>query len=281
MPYPAARPQFLVAALLAAVVALAPAQARELAKDPDDLVPVELATVGVDPAGGAPLVLLREPESGDVVPIRIGPAEARAILMAQQGVPVPRPQTHDLLARVLEGFDASLERLFVDDLSDGIYYGMLELAVEGRDEPLLIDTRPSDGLALAVRTGARILVSPEILQAGRDRDYEALEDDQVVTALGVTVVEATDDLREALGLSDRTGVLVSGARGPASHMGLSEGHLIVAVNDEAVETPMDFLDRVRETPRGERATIRFHDGDAEQEMELSTDVPDSDEGITL
>ena len=258
-------------------------QARELAVEPDDLVPVELATVGVDPVGGSPLVLLREPDSGDVVPIRIGVAEARAILMAQHGVDVPRPQTHDLIGNVLEGLDATLERVLVDDLSDGIYYGMLELAVEGRDEPVLVDSRPSDALALAVRANARILVSPEILQAGEDLEYEGMEDDQVVTALGITVVEATEDLRAALGLPDRDGVIVSGVRGRAAHLGLEEGALILAVNGETPETPMDFLDLVRATPDGERADIRFLQDGEEEEIELSTDIPRErrEEGITL
>ncbi|QIT54183.1 hypothetical protein HC341_02480 [Aquisalimonas sp. 2447] len=259
------------------------AQARDLAVDPDDLVPVELATVGVDPAGGAPLVLLREPDSGDVVPIRIGVAEARAILMAQHDVDVPRPQTHDLVGNILAGLDATLQRVLVDDLSDGIYYGMLELAVEGRDEPVLVDTRPSDGLALAVRSGARILVSPEILQAGEDLEYEGMEDDQVVTALGITVVEATDDLRSALGLPDRDGVIVSGVRGRAGHLGLEEGALILSVNDETPEMPMDFLDLVRATPDGQRARVRFLQDGEEEEIELSTEIPRErrEEGITL
>lgn len=262
---------------------LSGAHARELAMDPDDMVPVELATIGVDRTGGTPLVLLREPESGDVVPIRIGLAEARAILMAQQDVPVPRPQTHDLIGNVLEGLDATLVRVLVDDLSNGIYYGMLELNVAGRDEPVLVDTRPSDGLALAVRTDARILVSPEILQAGQDLEYEGIEDDQVVTALGITVVEATDDLRDALDIGDRGGVIVSGVRGHAAHVGLTEGTLIIAVNDETPETPMDFLDLVRDTPSGERARIRYLDQGEEREIEVPTDVPDRRrrEGITL
>uniref|UniRef100_UPI0025BF20CA bifunctional nuclease family protein n=1 Tax=Aquisalimonas sp. TaxID=1872621 RepID=UPI0025BF20CA len=120
------------------------AQARDLAMDPEDMIAVELATVGVDRAGGAPVVLLREPDSGDVVPIHIGFAEARAILMEQHGVPVPRPQTHDLVGSILQGLDATLERVFVDNLADGIYYGMLELSVAGQDAPVHVDTRPSD-----------------------------------------------------------------------------------------------------------------------------------------
>lgn len=272
----------LLLALMAVLVS-AQAQARELAVDPDDLVPVELATVGVDPRSRGPLVLLREPDSGDVVPIHIGVAEARAILMALHDISVPRPQTHDLVGNVLDGLNATLERVLVDDLSDGVYYGMLELAVEGRDDPVLVDTRPSDGLALAARSGARILVSPEILQAGRDLEYEGMEDDQVVTALGVTVVEATDDLRAALDLPDRDGVIVSGVRGRASHLGLREGALIVAVNGETPETPMDFLDLVRATPDDERASLRFVQDDEEMEIELSTALPrqPGDEGITL
>ncbi len=95
-----------------------------------------------------------------------------------------------------------------------------------------------------------------------------------MTALGITVVALTGELREAMELGDREGVLVSRAVGAAANAGLAAGALILSVNGETPESPLDFLELVRKTPSGEKARIVFwHDGE-EHEIELSTDVPD-------
>lgn len=241
---------------------------------PDDLVPVELATVGLNRATGIPVVLLREPGSGAVVPILIGPAEAQAILFALHQVPTPRPMTHDLMTNLLSTLNATLERVLVYGLVENTYLGALELSIAGREEPVLVDTRPSDALALAARTGAAILVSPEILVAGQDLDYEGLGSDQVVTALGITVVDASSAWREALDIpGELSGVLVSRVTGEAADSGLAAGALITAVNGEVPDSPMEFLELVRRTPSGEPAQIDYwQDGDAGA-MSLPTDVP--------
>lgn len=248
-------------------------QARELAVPVGELIPVELATVGVVPGTSAPVVLLREPESGDIVPIFIGLAEARAILMALRDVPVSRPQTHDLIRNLLQATNATLERVVVDDLVDGTYLGALELHLADRDERILVDTRPSDGLALAARTDALILVAPRVLEAGRSLEYEGLQDDQVVSALGITVEEATAELRQALGLPDEPGLLVSGSRGRAADAGMRPGSLLLSVNDETPDSPMHFLELVRETPTGQRSRIRYWQDGETREISLATDVP--------
>lgn len=269
--------RLLALAVLAGSLLLS-AQARELAVERDELVVVELATVGMDRMSGAPVVLLREPKSGDVVPIIVGMNEARAILMAMHEVPVPRPMTHDLLRDLIGAMDARLENVLVDGLVDGTYMGLLELKLSGRDEPLLVDTRPSDGLALAMRTGAGIHVAPSILQAGQEMEFEGLEEDQVVTAIGITVVEATPELREGLGLPAKEGVVVSRATGHAAAVGIEPGSLIREVNGETPESPMAFLDLVRKTPADEQAVIRYWlDGEI-REVSVSTDVPAPEAG---
>lgn len=272
---PARYPTIAALALCLLLVAGAASPQTSLPLEiPDNLVAVELATVGLSPSTGIPVVLLREPESGDVVPILIGPAEAQAILFALHQVPTPRPMTHDLMTNLLMTLDATLERVLVYGLVDNTYLGALELRVEGREEPLLVDTRPSDGLALAVRTGAAILVAPEILVAGRDLDYEGLGSGQVVTALGVTVVEASDAWREALDLpGDLSGVVVSRVAGEAAESGLAAGALITAVNGEVPENPMEFLELVRRTPAGERARLDFWQDGESGALTLSTEVP--------
>jgi uncharacterized protein len=250
--------------VLAAMLAWAPAQARELGVDPDDLVEVELAGVGVSPLAGVPLVLLRHLETGDVVPILIGIDQARAILMAMHGVAPPRPTTHDLAIDMLAALGATLERVLVDDMVDNTFLGMLELRVPGRDELVRVDSRPSDALALAVRSGAAILVAPSVLVAGEDLDYEGLPEQQVVTALGITVVEAGEAERRERGLPDRPGVLVLRVIGEAARSPLEPGSMILEVNDTAVASPMEFLEAIRGTARGAKVRISFwRDGEVE------------------
>jgi len=258
----------------------ASAQDRELAVAEDELIDVELATVAVVPGQGVPVVLLREPEMGEVVPIFIGPAEARAILLAQRGMASPRPMTHDLLANVIERMGGTLERIVVDALRDGTYHGALEVRMDD-DSLLRIDARPSDALALAVRTGAGIAVAPDVLEAGRGTDFEGLGREQVVTAVGITVVEATAELREALELPDRPGVLVSAAEGVAAMAGVQSGAMVLSVNGQPPETPMAFLEAIQQTPQGEKAELELWFEGEEREVSVPTDVPDRGRQPTL
>lgn len=270
MRVPAVVARLLIAMSIAAVSITV--QARDLAVDEDELVEVEIATLAVA-VHGAPVVLLREPDAREVIPIIIGTAEAEAIMRAMEEVRMPRPMTHDLFGNVFTALDTRLRRVIVDDLVDNTFLGMLELEIEGRDEPVRVDSRPSDAMALALRAGATIHVAPPVMEAARFIEYESLED-QVVTAVGITVSEVTDELRDALGLPDRDGVLVSGVTGPAAEAGMEPGALILAVNGEVPQVAMDFLELVRETPADTDVGIRYWQDGAEHEIEIPTDVPD-------
>lgn len=274
----AGRSLWLIATAIVTAGWLTATAARELAVEIDEMVEVEIATIGLAEGSGAPVVLLREPAAREVIPIAIGTAEARAIMSALQGVQYPRPMTHDLLNDVLGAMDARLERVFVDDLVDNVYLGMLELHVEGREERVRVDSRPSDAIALAVRTGATIHVAPKVLEAAQELDYEGLEDDQVVNAIGITVMAPNDDLRDALALPDRPGVLVSGATGPAADAGMRPGALIVEVNGETPESPMEFLELVRATSADEDARIVYWQDGEMHAIDVSTDVPEPERG---
>ena len=243
---------------------------RRLAVDEASLVAVELASVGIVPMSGTPVVLLREPGQGRVVPIFIGPEQARAIAMAQRGVQVPRPMTHDLTVDLLRAMGGHLERVIIDELRDGTYFGALE--IKSTDASILIDSRPSDGLALAIRTGARIAVAQEILEAGADIPYQGIGRDDVVTALGITVMNAQAEVRQALELPDQPGVLVSSVRGLAGAAGIEPGAFIVEVNGEVAATPLAFLERINATERGEQASLRFWLKDEYRQADLPTDL---------
>jgi uncharacterized protein len=270
-----------VAALVLTLLVLMPSLlgpssgwAREITGVPGDLIEMEIATVTLDPLSGAPLVLLRNPRSGELVPIFIGAAEARAILFSLHGAILPRPMTHDLLSDVVAATGSRLARVFIDDLVNDTYLGFLELQHPGNDAPVLIDARPSDALALALRTEASIHITTRVMEAARNRQYMPLDTEQIATALGITVVGIDDDIRESLALPDRPGVIVNQARGAAAEAGLTAGMMIVQVNGQDVESPMRFLELVGITPEGERATISvWHEG-AERRFELDL-VPET------
>ncbi len=107
------------------------------------------------------VVILKEKIAKRYLPIWIGPAEADAIAVKLQGVTVPRPLTHDLLNSVIDSLGAAIDSIIVSDLKSDTFYAKIILNVDGRQ--LEIDSRPSDALALAVRTDAPIFAEEAVL----------------------------------------------------------------------------------------------------------------------
>jgi bifunctional DNase/RNase len=107
------------------------------------------------------VVILKEKLAKRYLPIWIGPAEADAIAVKLQGVNVPRPLTHDLLSSVIDSLGAGIDSIIVSDLKSDTFYAKIILSVNG--EQMEIDSRPSDALALAVRTDAPIFAEEAVL----------------------------------------------------------------------------------------------------------------------
>lgn len=232
-------------------------------------VTVELSTVGVDPTAGTPIVLLREPESGRIVPIWIGPSEAQAIARALHGVRVPRPMTHDLMANLLSELKAEVQEVIVHDLRGATYFATIRLRIAESGTVRDIDSRPSDALALALRTDAPIRIARRILTDAPAFDFTAPEGpDQIVQVLGITVVSPTPDLREKFRLPDRPGVLVTNVFGRAREQGLRSGDLIVAINGRHVATPMQVFESVRGTTAGASVRVTYWRGGREHDISL-------------
>ena len=244
-----------------------------------EFVAVELSTVGLDGRTGTPIVLLREPESGTVLPIWVGSAEAQAIALSLHGVVPPRPMTHDLMASLIDALRAEVEEVVVTELRGNTYFGLVRLRVAGEKKTRDVDSRPSDALALALRTGAPIRVARKVFAAVPDFEFIAPEGpNQVVQALGMTVVVATPSLRKEFGLGDRRGVIVTSAYGAARDKGMRRGDLIVEVNGKPIVEPAAFLEAVRATKRPALVRVTYwRDGDT-RTIELPVDVPSSRPG---
>ena len=128
--------------------------------------------VGVGAGGAsAPAVLLEA--RGQIIPIVVDSGQAQAIESARQGTPADRPLTHDLFVDVLDDLDGTLDRVRIDDLTDGTYYATLDLTVKRGDDHTQIvrDARPSDGIGLAVRVDCPITIADAVIdEAGQAPD---------------------------------------------------------------------------------------------------------------
>jgi bifunctional DNase/RNase len=141
-----------------------------------DRIPVEVVGVRIELPSNSPIVLLREKAGRRHIPIWIGAPEAQAIAAALDGLEPPRPQTHDLLRLVVETLGATVDRVDVVELKDSVYFADLQLS---RDKQTYhVSTRPSDAIALAVRAGAQVFVSSQVLaDAGIEFSEESEEDE--------------------------------------------------------------------------------------------------------
>lgn len=166
--------------LVALWAALLPA--REFRELPSALVAVEVRGVGVDPETLSPAVLLAEAGGSRILPIYVGWTEAEAIERARQKTRPERPLTHELLGDVFEVSGATMRRLIIDSLREGVYFAMIECELKWREEPVRIDARPSDGIALALRFAVPILVAESLLMAPGEGATPAEE----VTAARIT-----------------------------------------------------------------------------------------------
>ena len=115
--------------------------------------------VRVEMPSNQPIVLLKELDGVRYLPIWLGAAEATAIAFAQQEVSPPRPLTHDLFKNVLDSLKVNLQTVYLTELKDGVFYAQLNFG-----EGVPISARPSDAIALALRTGSPILASEELLE---------------------------------------------------------------------------------------------------------------------
>ena len=115
-----------------------------------------------DPYSNAYIVILRDEDNTEVLPIWVGKAEANAISFALEGISTPRPMAHDLIRNTLDALNAKLISVVVTDLRDNTYFAKLHL--QYKDSEYTVDSRPSDAIALALRADSPIFASEEVIQ---------------------------------------------------------------------------------------------------------------------
>jgi uncharacterized protein len=123
----------------------------------------------VDPITNMPIIILRDKGGQRVLPIWVGVFEANAIALQMENVTTPRPMTHDLLKNVICDLKADIQKIVVSDLRENTFYALIYLVVNG--EPVAIDARPSDAIALALRAQAPIFVEDRVIDNAKTVDF--------------------------------------------------------------------------------------------------------------
>ncbi|MFN4196393.1 MAG: bifunctional nuclease family protein [Caldimicrobium sp.] len=118
--------------------------------------------IAIDPVSNSPVMLLKEVNGSRILPIWIGILEATSIASKLENIHFPRPLTHDLMKNILDFLGIRIPKIEIVDLRDNTYYAVITLDMQG--ELVDIDARPSDAVAMALRTGAEIFIAEEVMQ---------------------------------------------------------------------------------------------------------------------
>ena len=124
----------------------------------------------VDPVSKMPIVVLENPRDEQILPIWIGVFEANAIALTIENVPTPRPMTHDLLKNILEKLNIAIEKIVVNDVRNNTFYALIHCRHNGH--PIIIDSRPSDAIALALRMSSPIFVEDEVVRKANGLKFD-------------------------------------------------------------------------------------------------------------
>ncbi len=138
------------------------------------MIKMEIKGLLMDPVSNMPVVILRDTEKGHFLPIWVGIFEANAIALEIEKVTTPRPMTHDLLKNLLGELDARVDRIVINELRENTFFARIHLT--RGDSTLSVDSRPSDAIALALRSQADIYVEEEVLEKSRSLRADSDQD---------------------------------------------------------------------------------------------------------
>ena len=132
----------------------------------EGMIEVSVKGIVLDPKANNPVVVLVDHSGEKALPIWIGVFEAEAISRGLEGTVTFRPMTHDLMKQILDTFQVAVRRVVINEIRGNTYYANLHLSVEGKE--MVVDSRPSDAIALAVRVKAPIFVTESVVEATKD-----------------------------------------------------------------------------------------------------------------
>lgn len=143
------------------------------------LIEMTIKGLMVDPITNMPIVLLKDKAGDRVLPIWVGIFEANAIALQIENIATPRPMTHDLLRNLISDLNGRVDRVVVSDLKDNTFYAIIHLTVLG--ERVAVDARPSDAIALALRTSSPIMVEESVIDNAKSADLapERVDNDRL------------------------------------------------------------------------------------------------------
>ena len=236
----------------------------------DDAVEMKVRGVTMDPERHSPIVILEDSQGHEAFPIWIGLPEARAIALELEGVDTPRPLTHSLLNNILVNLKIGVRRIFINDLRNNTYFAKIDL--QRGSETITIDARPSDAIALAIRTNAPIFVARKVLDATRTVILAGPETPEHSAKMcGIFVQDLTPQLARIFNLTTTDGVLVASAE-PERH---AEGHdvrrgdVITEADGTKINTVQDFQSLCQNKAAGEEVVLHVTRDQRPVELKLS------------
>lgn len=143
------------------------------------MIEMKVMGIALDTRTGSPIVVLHDKDNRKALPIWIGSAEASAIIRKIENIVVARPMTHDLIIDIIEQTGYVLDRVEINDVEKETYYASLILkSDDGKDEEVIIDARPSDAIAVSIRTEAPLFVSAKVLASGSVSTNSAKDEEE-------------------------------------------------------------------------------------------------------
>jgi bifunctional DNase/RNase len=200
-------------------------------------IETKVKTLLIDPSTQTPVVVLESIADKRALPIWIDVPEAKAIALELEHVKLPRPLTHDLIRNILQGLNATLQRVTITELRNNTYFALLSLAAKGQQ--LQIDSRPSDAIAVALRMKAPIFVSAQVLAKSKPLPAAGpARAEQTQKKLGVQAQDLTTELAKLFDSQQQKGVIVTDVLlgSAAMKAGLQRGDIITRVNDQSVSS---------------------------------------------
>ena len=221
-------------------------------------IQVSIKGVAPDPSGNAYMVLLVDPDGQRGLPIWIGLYEAQAIAREMDGEKPERPLTHDLILAILQGVEARIERVVIDQLQDNTFFAKIELRLPGGGGRK-IDARPSDAIAVALRAKAPVFVAAAVMREAVALNLTESSATPATLELkfGIQVQPLTEELKRFFG-KELEGVLVAAVApgSAAAGAGLQRGDVITALGGQAVQTPGELREQLER--RGESSEAKLN-----------------------